>query len=153
MIAAVRRTVLRVSSASMAQHSPAQGTTGPMTFAIMTTTVAEKRFVAPKSLPTGWHHTAVVIDGTALIATVYLDGAVVAIGNAPTALFRLIEMLDAGSPRPAAVIGMPVGFVGAAESKELLRADKRVPFIVVTGRKGGSAMAAAAINALASEKE
>lgn len=82
-----------------------------------------------------------------------LNGAVVAIGNAPTALFRLIEMLDAGAPRPAAVIGMPVGFVGAAESKELLRADKRVPFIVVTGRKGGSAMAAAAINALASEKE
>ena len=82
-----------------------------------------------------------------------LDGAVVAIGNAPTALFRLLEMLDAGAPRPAAVIGMPVGFVGAAESKELLRADKRVPFIVVTGRKGGSAMAAAAINALASEKE
>ena len=82
-----------------------------------------------------------------------LDGAVVAIGNAPTALFRLLEMLDAGAPRPAAVIGMPVGFVGAAESKELLRADKRVPFILVTGRKGGSAMAAAAINALASEKE
>ncbi len=82
-----------------------------------------------------------------------LNGAVVAIGNAPTALFRLIEMLDAGAPRPAVVIGMPVGFVGAAESKELLRVDGRIPFIIVTGRKGGSAMAAAAINALASEKE
>jgi len=82
-----------------------------------------------------------------------LEGAVVAIGNAPTALFRLIEMIEAGAKRPAAVIGMPVGFVGAAESKELLRAKALVPFIVVTGRKGGSAMAAAAVNALASEKE
>jgi precorrin-8X methylmutase (EC 5.4.1.2) len=82
-----------------------------------------------------------------------LRGAVVAIGNAPTALFHLFEMLDAGAPRPAAVIGMPVGFVGAAESKEALIADGRVPYIVVRGRKGGSAMAAAAINALASERE
>lgn len=82
-----------------------------------------------------------------------LKGAVVAIGNAPTALFHLFEMLDAGAPRPAAVIGMPVGFVGAAESKEALIADGRVPYIVVRGRKGGSAMAAAAINALASERE
>jgi precorrin-8X/cobalt-precorrin-8 methylmutase len=82
-----------------------------------------------------------------------LEGAVVAIGNAPTALFHLLEMLDAGAPLPAAVIGMPVGFVGAAESKEFLRRDGRVPCIVVSGRKGGSAMAAAAINALASEKE
>jgi len=82
-----------------------------------------------------------------------LDGAVVAIGNAPTALFRLLELLEAGAKPPAAIIGMPVGFVGAAESKEALRQWGRVPFIVVTGRKGGSAMAAAAINALASEKE
>jgi precorrin-8X/cobalt-precorrin-8 methylmutase len=82
-----------------------------------------------------------------------LDGAVVAIGNAPTALFRLLEMLDEGAARPAAVIGMPVGFVGAAESKEALAADGRVPYAIVKGRKGGSAMAAAAINALASEKE
>ena len=82
-----------------------------------------------------------------------LSGAVVAIGNAPTALFRLLELLDAGAPPPAAVIGMPVGFVGAVESKEALRAFGRVPFVVVTGRKGGSAMAAAAINALASDKE
>lgn len=82
-----------------------------------------------------------------------LDGAVVAIGNAPTALFRLLEMIDEGAARPAAVVGMPVGFVGAAESKEALRADGRVPFAIVRGRKGGSAMAAAAINALASETE
>jgi len=82
-----------------------------------------------------------------------LAGAVVAIGNAPTALFRLLEMLEQGAPLPAAVIGMPVGFVGAAESKEALRVFGRVPFIVVTGRKGGSAMAAAAVNALASDKE
>jgi precorrin-8X/cobalt-precorrin-8 methylmutase len=82
-----------------------------------------------------------------------LGGAVVAIGNAPTALFRLLEMLDAGAPRPAAVIGVPVGFVGAAESKEALRASGLVPYLVVRGRKGGSAMAAAAVNALASESE
>ncbi len=82
-----------------------------------------------------------------------LDGAVVAIGNAPTALFRLLEMLDEGAALPAAVIGMPVGFVGAAESKEALAADGRVPYAIVRGRKGGSAMAAAAVNALASDKE
>lgn len=82
-----------------------------------------------------------------------LDGAVVAIGNAPTALFRLLEMLDAGARRPAAVIGLPVGFVGAAESKEALAVDGRVPFLIVKGRKGGSAMAVAAVNALASEAE
>lgn len=82
-----------------------------------------------------------------------LDGAVVVIGNAPTSLFRLLEMLDEGAARPAAVIGMPVGFVGAAESKEALAADGRVPYAIVRGRKGGSAMAAAAVNALASEKE
>jgi precorrin-8X/cobalt-precorrin-8 methylmutase len=79
-----------------------------------------------------------------------LGGAVVAIGNAPTALFRLIEMLAAGAPRPAAIIGVPVGFVGAAESKAALAADPHgVPFLVVRGRMGGSAMAAAAVNALA----
>jgi precorrin-8X/cobalt-precorrin-8 methylmutase len=82
-----------------------------------------------------------------------LGDAVVAIGNAPTALFRLLEMLDEGAPKPACVIGMPVGFVGAAESKEALIADGRVPYIAVRGRKGGSAMTAAAINALASAKE
>ena len=82
-----------------------------------------------------------------------LAGAVVAIGNAPTALFRLLEMLDSGAPPPAAVIGLPVGFVGAMESKEALAADGRVPFLIVRGRKGGSAMAVAAVNALASDQE
>ena len=82
-----------------------------------------------------------------------VDGAVVAIGNAPTALFRLLELLDETKARPAAVIGLPVGFVGAAESKEALIADGRVPAMIVRGRKGGSAMTATAINALASEKE
>jgi precorrin-8X/cobalt-precorrin-8 methylmutase len=79
-----------------------------------------------------------------------LGGAVVAIGNAPTALFRLLELLDAGAPKPAAILGIPVGFVGAAESKDALAADSRgVPFIVVRGRSGGSAITAAAVNALA----
>jgi precorrin-8X/cobalt-precorrin-8 methylmutase len=82
-----------------------------------------------------------------------LGGAVVAIGNAPTALFRLLELLDAGAPAPAAIIGMPVGFVGATESKAALLGDGRVPSLVVLGRRGGSAMAAAAVNALASEAE
>jgi precorrin-8X/cobalt-precorrin-8 methylmutase len=82
-----------------------------------------------------------------------LGGAVVAIGNAPTALYRLLELLDEGASKPACVIGMPVGFVGAAESKEALIADGRVPYLVVRGRKGGSAMTAAAVNALASAQE
>ncbi|MDE3016517.1 MAG: precorrin-8X methylmutase [Pseudomonadota bacterium] len=82
-----------------------------------------------------------------------LGGAVVVIGNAPTSLFRLLEMLDEGAEKPAAVIGMPVGFVGAAEAKEALIADGRMPFAVVRGRKGGSAMAVAAVNAIASETE
>jgi precorrin-8X/cobalt-precorrin-8 methylmutase len=82
-----------------------------------------------------------------------LGGAVVAIGNAPTALFRLMDLVDAGAPRPAAIIGIPVGFVGAVESKEELALWDKVPWLVVRGRKGGSAMAAAAINALASEVE
>jgi precorrin-8X/cobalt-precorrin-8 methylmutase len=82
-----------------------------------------------------------------------LGGALVAIGNAPTALFRLLELIEAGAPKPAAIIGMPVGFVGAAESKEALAAYGRVPFLIVKGRKGGSAMAAACVNALASEVE
>ncbi|MFN7103766.1 MAG: precorrin-8X methylmutase [Pseudorhizobium sp.] len=79
-----------------------------------------------------------------------MEGAVVAIGNAPTALFRLLELLDAGAPRPAAIIGMPVGFVGAAESKEaLMESPLGIPYAVVRGRMGGSAMTAAAVNALA----
>jgi precorrin-8X/cobalt-precorrin-8 methylmutase len=83
----------------------------------------------------------------------HLDGALVAIGNAPTSLFRLLEMLDEGVPRPAAVIGTAVGFVGAAEAKRALAADGRVPYLIVNGRKGGSAMAVAAVNAIASDKE
>jgi precorrin-8X/cobalt-precorrin-8 methylmutase len=79
-----------------------------------------------------------------------LAGAVVAIGNAPTALFRLLELIDHGGRKPAAILGIPVGFVGAAESKAALAADPRdVPFLIVRGRMGGSAMTAAAINALA----
>ncbi|MEP9351818.1 precorrin-8X methylmutase [Xanthobacter sp. KR7-225] len=79
-----------------------------------------------------------------------LAGAVVAIGNAPTALFHLLEMLDNGAPKPAAILGMPVGFVGAAESKEALAQNPRgVPFAIVEGRLGGSAITAAALNALA----
>ena len=77
-----------------------------------------------------------------------LDGAVVAIGNAPTALFRLLEMVDAGAPRPAAVLGIPVGFIGAAESKDALAASD-LAHLVVHGRRGGSAMTAAAVNAIA----
>ena len=81
-----------------------------------------------------------------------LSGALVAIGNAPTALFRLLEMLEAGAPKPAAIIGVPVGFVGAAESKEALAAKTLdVPYLIVRGRMGGSAMTAAAVNALARE--
>ncbi len=82
-----------------------------------------------------------------------MAGAVVAIGNAPTSLFYLLEMLDGGAPLPAAVIGMPVGFVGAAESKEALMAYGKIPYAVVRGRKGGSAMTVAAINAIAQEQE
>jgi precorrin-8X/cobalt-precorrin-8 methylmutase len=79
-----------------------------------------------------------------------LAGAVVAIGNAPTALFRLLEIIDAGGPKPAAILGLPVGFVGAAEAKEALAAYSRgVPFLTLRGRMGGSAVTAAAVNALA----
>ncbi|WP_352244381.1 precorrin-8X methylmutase [Actinoplanes sp. NBRC 103695] len=81
-----------------------------------------------------------------------LGGAVVAIGNAPTALFRLLEMVAAGAPRPAAVLGIPVGFIGAAESKDAL-AESELEFLVVRGRRGGSAITAAAVNALATERE
>ncbi|GGQ72702.1 precorrin-8X methylmutase [Streptomyces asoensis] len=83
-----------------------------------------------------------------------LEGAVVAVGNAPTALFRLLEMIEEGAPRPAAVIGVPVGFVGAAESKDALAAHPSgLEYLVVRGRRGGSAIAAAALNAIASEEE
>ncbi|MDF2825023.1 MAG: Cobalt-precorrin-8x methylmutase [Mycobacterium sp.] len=83
-----------------------------------------------------------------------MAGAVVAIGNAPTALFRLLELIDDGMPPPAAVLGGPVGFVGSAQSKqELMDRPRGVPYLMVTGRRGGSAMAAAAVNAIASERE
>ena len=80
-----------------------------------------------------------------------MDGAVVAIGNAPTALFKLLELLDDGAARPALIIGIPVGFVGAVESKEALLAST-IPHITVRGRRGGSAMAAAAVNALSADQ-
>lgn len=87
-----------------------------------------------------------------------LEGAVVAIGNAPTALFHLLEMLLDGAPRPAAIVGCPVGFIGAAESKEALASFATehgidIPFVTVHGRRGGSAMASSAVNALAQEEE
>jgi precorrin isomerase len=84
----------------------------------------------------------------------YLEGAVVAIGNAPTALFHLLELLASGASKPAVILGFPVGFVGAAESKATLAENQLgVPFITLHGRRGGSAMAAAAVNALAKEEE
>ncbi len=83
-----------------------------------------------------------------------LEGAVVAIGNAPTALFRLLELLDGGAPRPAAIVGVPVGFVGAAESKAALMSHAAgIPYVTVLGRRGGSAIAAAAVNAIACARE
>jgi precorrin-8X/cobalt-precorrin-8 methylmutase len=83
-----------------------------------------------------------------------LEGSVVAVGNAPTALFRLLELIEQGAPRPAAVIGVPVGFIGAAESKaELAAHPSGLEYLVVHGRRGGSAIAAAAVNALASDSE
>ncbi|MFE1591631.1 precorrin-8X methylmutase [Nocardia sp. NPDC058705] len=82
-----------------------------------------------------------------------LDGAVVAIGNAPTALFHLLDMLDAGAPRPAAIIGIPVGFIGAAESKQALIEFGGIEYLTVRGRRGGSAITASALNAIASEQE
>jgi precorrin-8X/cobalt-precorrin-8 methylmutase len=83
-----------------------------------------------------------------------LAGSVVVIGNAPTALFHLLDMLEGGAPRPALIIGIPVGFVGAAESKAALAANRfGLPFLTVRGRRGGSAIAAAAVNALATEDE
>ncbi|MGW5441256.1 precorrin-8X methylmutase [Nocardia asteroides] len=82
-----------------------------------------------------------------------LDGAVVAIGNAPTALFHLLDMLDAGAPAPAAIIGIPVGFIGAAESKQALIDFGGVEYLTVRGRRGGSAITASALNAIASDQE
>jgi precorrin isomerase len=84
----------------------------------------------------------------------HLEGSVIAIGNAPTALFKLLEMIDAGATKPALILGFPVGFVGAAESKAELAANSRgVPFLTLHGRRGGSAIAVAAVNAIATERE
>jgi precorrin-8X/cobalt-precorrin-8 methylmutase len=105
--------------------------------------------VAPLATKTGNTRSAAALE----LWREHLEGAVVAIGNAPTALFRLLEMFDEGAPLPAAIIGIPVGFIGAAESKHALAAQNGVPFLTVSGRRGGSAMAAAAVNALASEYE
>jgi precorrin-8X/cobalt-precorrin-8 methylmutase len=86
--------------------------------------------------------------------TDHLEGAIVVIGNAPTALFALLEMIDAGAPKPACIAGFPVGFVGAAESKaELIANPRGIPFATVKGRKGGSAMASSVINALTSDRQ
>jgi precorrin-8X/cobalt-precorrin-8 methylmutase len=84
----------------------------------------------------------------------HLDGSVVAIGNAPTTLFRLLDAIADGAPRPAAVLGIPVGFIGAAESKDALAANELgLEYLVIRGRRGGSAITAAAVNAIASEEE
>jgi precorrin-8X/cobalt-precorrin-8 methylmutase len=106
--------------------------------------------VADLAARLGTTRTAAAID----LWDKHLDGSVVAIGNAPTALFRLLELLEAGAPRPAAIVGVPVGFVGAAESKRaLIDRAAGIPFVTVTGRRGGSAIAAAAVNALACARE
>jgi precorrin-8X/cobalt-precorrin-8 methylmutase len=90
----------------------------------------------------------------AMLWVPHLAGAVVVIGNAPTALFALLELIDKGAPKPAALIAMPVGFVGAAEAKtELARNPRGLPYATLLGRRGGSAMAAAALNAITAEKE
>ncbi|MEQ8394512.1 precorrin-8X methylmutase [Thalassobaculum sp.] len=98
------------------------------------------------AIEAGLTRSAVAVD----LWVPHLDGAVVAIGNAPTALFRLLELLADGAPRPAVILGFPVGFVGAAESKAALAATD-LPYLTLLGRRGGSAMASAAVNALARE--
>jgi precorrin-8X/cobalt-precorrin-8 methylmutase len=98
------------------------------------------------AIEAGLTRSAVAVD----LWVPHLDGAVVAIGNAPTALFRLLELLADGAPRPAVILGFPVGFVGAAESKAALAATD-LPYLTLPGRRGGSAMASAAVNALARE--
>ena len=112
---------------------------------------------AQASPPAAWQAATVSAAAASLWAP-HLDGAVVAIGNAPTALFHLLEMLLDGAPRPAAIVGMPVGFVGSTESKVALAEHRlddgsQIPWLTVHGRRGGSAMAAAAVNALATEQE
>jgi precorrin-8X/cobalt-precorrin-8 methylmutase len=106
--------------------------------------------VAQRALTDNTTRSAAAVDASLGV----LDGALAVVGNAPTALFRLIELMLEGRARPAAVIGIPVGFVGAAESKQaLVECSPGVPYLTVHGRRGGSAMAAAAVNAVASPKE
>lgn len=105
--------------------------------------------VAPLAFQLGTTRTAAAVE----LWREKLGGAVIAIGNAPTALFHLLDLLADGAPKPAAIIGMPVGFVGAVESKQALVARMELASLVICGRMGGSAMAAAAVNALASETE
>jgi len=110
--------------------------------------------VAPLSVEWSTTRTAAAVS----LWEPHLDGAVVAIGNAPTALFHLLEMLIAGAPRPTAIVGCPVGFIGAAESKDALVSLHEdhgidIAFVTVRGRRGGSAMASSAVNALAQEEE
>ena len=104
--------------------------------------------VAPLAARLGTTRSAAALD----LWLPRLAGAVVAIGNAPTALFRLLELIADGAPAPAAVLGIPVGFIGAAESKQALAASG-LEYLVVHGRRGGSAMTVAAVNAIASEEE
>jgi precorrin-8X/cobalt-precorrin-8 methylmutase len=105
--------------------------------------------VPPLAMELGTTRTAAAIE----LWLDRLEGSVVVVGNAPTALFRLLELLAEGASHPAAVVGVPVGFVGAAESKAALAASDAAEYLIVRGRRGGSAIAAAAINALASEAE
>ena len=106
--------------------------------------------LAPDAARAGTTRAAMAVDGW----RPRLERAIIAIGAAPTALFRLLELLDEGAPRPAAILAFPVGFVGAAEAKEALAANSRgVPFLTLRGRRGGSALAAAAVNALAAGEE
>jgi len=113
--------------------------------------------ITKSRLPAANEVVSLVADARAAAVDLWADrlgGAVVAIGNAPTALFRLLELLDDGAPTPAAVLGGPVGFVGSAQSKqELIERPRGMAYLVVQGRRGGSAMAAAAVNAIASDVE
>jgi precorrin-8X/cobalt-precorrin-8 methylmutase len=103
----------------------------------------------PRARELGLANATTRTAAAALLWREHLEGAIVVIGNAPTALFALLEMIDAGGPKPASIVGMPVGFVGAAESKaELIANPRGIPFATIKGRKGGSAMASSVINAL-----
>ncbi len=105
--------------------------------------------VAARSSTEGMTRAASAVD----MVSERIDGGIYVVGNAPTALMRLVDLIEAGQCRPALVVGMPVGFVNAAESKERLMGQDKVPYITVVGRKGGSAMAASVINALAALSE